>query len=780
MAITSRLLRHIPVLVMNVLIVCYVSVAAASEISSESSYEPDRIGRVTGRVVDVDTEHPLLGVSVQLHGTQRGAVTDAEGRFEIKDVPIGTIALQFSFMGYTSVTRTDIVIRPGRTATVIVGLTVTYLRGNDLEVSAGYFSELDNKPVSTINFSGEEIRRAPGTAGDVSRIVSSLPSIAKVNDQLNSLVVRGGSPSENAFYIDNILIPNINHYPLQGSTGGPIGLINVDFIQEVDFSAGGFNASYGDYLSSVMELSFREGNREESAFQVDFHLAGAGLIAEGPLGSGRGSWMISFRKSILDFIADAVDAGFAPSYSDYQGKVTYDLSSRHKLSLLGIAGVDYVEFGQDRSYDDGGAFYGETDGHEFVAGLNWEYSWGADGYSSTSLSYLGTRYGNLYYAAGSDQVTFDENTRESKIQLRNTNVLRFNKSLSAEFGAEGCYLIGDYHYFETNYINQYGKWIPSLTVSTTVETPRLAGFASLKFHLIDRIEMTIGGRFSYYKYSGRSHLAPRASLEYHLNQRSRIIAAIGIYHQPLPMFLRVLRDEFRQLKDLQSYHYVLGFNHILWDDTRLSLEAYFKDYFNFPLDPKQPGGFALDDMNYYGYRRNFESLFDDGRARSYGIELIIQKRLVRGIYGLVSASFSRSEYRAGDGLWRNRVYDNGMIFGIEGGYKPNHNWELALRWIYAGGAPYTPFNLQHSREFNEGIYDLDQINELRQPDYHSLNLRVDRRYYFSGSNLGIYLSVWNAYNRKNVAFYYWNKVTGGQDTMYQWTVLPLIGIEYEF
>ena len=175
----------------------------------------------------------------------------------------GTYIISFSYIGYESATKTDVIVKPERTILLNVELKSSSIQIGNVFVKSGYFTELENKPVGTVNFSSEEIRRAPGSAGDVSRILFGLPSLAKINDQYNSLIVRGGSPVENSFYLDNIEIPNINHFPVQGSSDGPIGLLNVDFIDDVNFYSGGFSPIYGDRLSSIMELKYRDGNKEK-------------------------------------------------------------------------------------------------------------------------------------------------------------------------------------------------------------------------------------------------------------------------------------------------------------------------------------------------------------------------------------------------------------------------------------------------------------------------------------------------------------------------------------
>jgi hypothetical protein len=215
-------------------------------------------------------------------------------------------------------------------------------------------------------------------------------------------------------------------------------------------------------------------------------------------------------------------------------------------------------------------------------------------------------------------------------------------------------------------------------------------------------------------------------------------------------------------------------------DTKLSIEAYAKEYRCLPLDSSDPTLSVVDDGLFNQRFKVYDRLSGTGRAYTRGIEFILQRKMSDGIYGLVSGSYSRSRYTDLSGVWRDRVYDNRWIFSVIGGYKPDQEWEFSVRWTYAGGGPYTPFDGQASTAANIGIIDQERINAERYPDYHALNLRVDRRFFFSSHLLDIYLSVWNAYNNKNVAGYFWNSTENRQDTRYQWSILPVVGVEYEF
>ena len=283
-------------------------------------------------------------------------------------------------------------------------------------------------------------------------------------------------------------------------------------------------------------------------------------------------------------------------------------------------------------------------------------------------------------------------------------------------------------------------------------------------------------RADYFSYNENIVVSPRFALSYQLTYKTSINGAAGIFYQNLPLLLLTQNESNKNLKNAKATHYVLGINHLLTDNTKLTLEVYQKNYKDFPMDPQQPASFIID-KNYFD---NYGTLVDNGEALSQGVELMIQKKLAENFYGLVSVSYFRSRYKGGDGIWRERDFDNRVTFSIEGGYKPNNKWEFSTRWIYAGGVPYTQFDIEKSKQNHRAAYDENRINEDRYPDYHSMNIRFDRRFNFSSSNIVFYLSAWNVYNRKNIANYYWNDKEQKQDEVYQWGLLPIFGVEYEF
>lgn len=750
---------------------------AAEKLAGQQNYR----GTIKGKVIDFETKRSLIGVNIFIPELGIGGTTDENSLYAFNQINIGSYSIVFSYVGYEKNTTSDVIVRAGRITYLNVEMKPVSINMKDVEVTSGYFNSTETQNLSAVSFSFEEIRRAPGAGGDVSRIIFGLPSLSKINDTKNSLIVRGGSPVENGFYLDNIEIPNINHFPVQGSTEGPIGIINVDLIDNVNFYSGGFNSNYGDKLSSIMELKYREGNRTNFDIQADMSLQGFGGVIEGPINGGKGSFVLSARRSYLDLILDLMGEKVGlPIYSDFQGKAVYDLNENNKLSLIDIFSFDNQLMNQDDARDNKNNVYVDYKYYTNTAGINWQYLWGKSGYSNTSISHTYSKTLGKFFQTKDAKLLLDNNSLEHEYKLRNSNHFFVNTELKFEFGFDVKFIANDYKQFYNDYNDLFGQPMSSLDINKNINTFKSGIFANLTWEVLPKLIFNPGIRLDYFGYNKTANASPRVSLTYELTDATSLTGTFGIYHQNIPWIIAAQKDEFKNLKNPKANHYIIGLNHLITESTKLTIELYNKDYFDFPMDPTQQNLFVFDQAVVENLFLPHQNLLSAGEANSKGIEITVQKKLAKDFYGLVAGSYSKAKYKGLDNKWYNRIYDNQITFAIEGGYKPNENWEFSARWLYAGGAPYTPFDQAASRAANKGVFDNSKVNGARLPDFHSLNIRADRRFHFSTSTLIVYLSVWNAYARDNIATYSWNEIDNKQDAEKMWGILPVFGIEYEF
>ena len=276
-------------------------------------------------------------------------------------------------------------VRSGKPTELLIGLTQVPVGLEGVEVTASYFQKTPDLPTSVQRLSYEEIRRSPGGFEDVVRAISVLPGVAQAQPGRNDLVVRGGAPSENLFVLDNIEIPNINHFGTQGSTGGPLSFVNLDFVRETAFSTGGFGVRYGDRLSSVLNIDLRSARSDRLGGKATISATQFGLNLEGPAGE-KGSYIFSARRSYLDFIFKASGFSFVPEYWDFLGKFDYSLGPANTISVLGIAAIDDVNYFNDTADDryDNARILG-TSQNQYATGVTWNHLF-PHGLSSVTLS----------------------------------------------------------------------------------------------------------------------------------------------------------------------------------------------------------------------------------------------------------------------------------------------------------------------------------------------------------------------------------------------------------
>ena len=737
-------------------------------------------GTLTGQVVDMSTREPLIGVNVVVVDTPFGAATDADGGFVINNMPIGTYQVSFQYIGYTPIVKTDVVVRTARATKLEAELQFTVLESDGVTVTADYYQKNQTELTSAVGFSTEEIRRSPGAGQEITRVLNALPGVASRGETSQDLFVRGGSPLENGFYIDNVFIPNASHFTTgDGSTFGPTGLINTEFVEQVDFYSGGFSAIYGDRLSSVSMIRYRDGNESRTTGELGINFAGGTAILEGPMAKGEGSYFISGRRSYLDIIANAIDAGGAPAFGDLQGKATYRFNKYHSLSFLNLFGNSRFRQKAEDAEELGDNEFIDVTGWQNTVGLVWTAIWGGDGYSSTAASYSIRERDFTSRRLIDNSFELDEQIRGDYLNVRNVNVYQFGPRLRSEFGGEAFFESGTFDTVQDAFVSRSGELQPGFVRELTENNLRLGTFGSLVVQPTARLQLTAGIRTDYISINDDVAVSPRVALSYQLTPRLSLNGSAGLFHQSVPLFIVAQDDVNRNLQQMQARHVIVGLDYLLTPDTKLTIEAYDKQYNNMPIqDADNTLGIPSYPLDNRG--EIVGSLISDGSAYSRGIEVLLQKKLAEQIYGLISASYFRSEYTDYLGIERERLFDTRVLFNVIGGYKPNDTWEFSVRWTYSGERPETPFDEAASEQAGDEIWDISAFHEERVPAYHSLFIRADRRFAFKSSNMVAYVSLWNAYSRENVEYYFWNVQDNRTDQQNQFSLLPILGIEFEF
>ncbi len=809
-------------------------------------------GTITGYVTDSQNGEPLIGVNVVVNELKyTGATTNKNGRFRII-APVGSYSLKASLLGYQAVVKTDIVVTTGGEVQVVMKMTETPLELGQVTVTPDYFDKasIENN-MSTVVLGSEEIRRSPGSDQDFQRILQAMAGVSFSTDQTNELLVRGGAPDENLTVLDHMEIHSTNHYPNQYNSGGPINMVNVDLIQDVQFSTGGFISKYGDKSSSVMNITTREGTRENMLRgTANLSMAGYGAVLEGSINGDRGSWLLSARKSYVDLVAGSFGLTAIPKYYDLQTKVVYDLSRINRLSLSGLYGNDLISI-EGEPDNTNLAMAGRSDSvdiynvdvrqHEYALGLTLESKWSDRVISYITLSktsysdrtlvrsdFTERRYGTGGEVVGTSVLNmrsvFNQDDNNGESSLNTELIWNVNRTNELDFGGAMKYI--DFKAIESadGYSARYDLTgdgvfdtvvvVPNSSIDYNIMFPdyyKAYAYVNDKVRLLDgRLVVNAGVRYDYFSYSGKGNLSPRLSASYSvIPDQTTVNVAVGKYYQtpPLPYYGdRYQSDVNRFIESSLADHYVIGVEQVLTEGLKVNVEGYYKRYTGLPV--------SEDFVNFSDRTSRSVKILNIGRQDVKGIDVLVQQKLVKDIYGTVAFSRMFNKFydpRIGkEGNTFPSDYDFPYVVTVIAGKRfvnlrsaldkmpfyikyPSHilpfsdDMEISLRWRYATGKPYTPQTFMTTEQYREGgvkwgigsWVPTDAINGARYPDYQRLDVAFSSRFNFSSWNLVMFLSVQNVLNRKNIAYYQYNS-DGTVENVYQFAILPVIGMEVEF
>jgi outer membrane receptor for ferrienterochelin and colicin len=740
------------------------------------SYSQENKGTIYGSVKDVISLQPLPGANILILGTNIGAASDGDGNYKIEGIEPGMYRIRISSVGYLPVIKTDIVVNSIKPNRIDVELQEIPYQLDEVTVQDDYFSKSPLEKVSTTKFNYEEIRRSPGAFEDVVRALSVLPGVAQAAAGRNDLIIRGGAPYENLFLVDGIKIQNINHFGNQGSTGGPISYINLDFVKSTSFSAGGFPVNYGDKLSSVLSIKLKNGRSDRIGGKATISSSQFGLNLEGPIAKNS-DFIFSIRRSYLDFIFKAAGFAFVPEYYDMISKVNIKLDSKNSLSFFIIGALDKVNFFNDtpeKRFDNSRTI--GSDQKQYTLAGKYQKIF-ERGFLDISLSrnyvnYNSSQKDTLQIPVYTNLSTEIENSLKTDVTLKvsTENEINIGTELNlVEFNSD--------IYFPSK-VTSFGDSLDTINYNTNHNFFKWGGYLNYNSILTDKIIVNLGIRGDYFNgINTKYYFSPRLSLSYKLSDVSNINMSAGIYYQS-PSYLWLNNSKNKDLKNIKVNQYILGYESRLKEDILFKVEGFIKDYSNYPVSTLRPylilanTGAGFSDDNYTSL--GLDPLQSSGKGLTKGVEFSLQKKLSDiPYYGIVSLTISNSDFTPLDGIERPGLYDQNVLFNISGGYKFSAEWEGSFKFRFASGSPYTPFGIN-------GNQLVSDYNSRRLIPSHSLDLRIDKRWNFSTSVLIIYLDIQNIYNRRNTNSVRWDPRIMKVDESSSIGILPSLGISLEF
>ena len=714
------------------------------------------VHQVKGTVIDKSSRQPLEFINVMIVGLNKGGVTNAEGKFSIGQVPPGIYRLQASAIGYKTVTTPEYILST-RDLHIQIEMEENQTELEGVTVTASPFRRDIESPVSLRIIGLQEIEKSP----DISRIVQSYPGVAfSPIGYRNDLIVRGGSPSENRFYLDGVEIPNINHFSTQGASGGPVGILNADLIREVNFYTGAFPTDKGNALSSVLDFKLRDGDMERNSLKATLGASEVSLASNGHLGK-KTSYLVSVRQSYLQFLFDMLGLPFLPTFTDAQFKLKTRFDARNELTVLGLGGIDKMKLNTKADDEDNEyilSYLPKIQQETFTLGAVYRHYAGAHVQSVVaSHSYLNNRNTKYQQNDESDpeHLMLRLRSTEQNTQLRLENSSSF-RNWKVTVGTSLDYS----QYSNTTFQKVYTDRAQTFDYHTYLGIMRWGLFGTVNYTSIDeRFTASLGLRADANNYSAAmkdlsDQLSPRLSLSYQLTEHWSLSGNAGLYYQ-LPPYTAL---GFKNNNGLYANKYALrymqvsqgsvGLNWRKGDTFEVSVEGFYKDYDKIPLSVAD--GIPLTCKgNDYGVIGN-ELLTSTAQGRSYGAELLLKWLVAKKLNLASSFTLFKSEYRTDkESEYIASAWDNRFIFNLRGTYNLPRHWSVGMKVSCIGGAPYTPYDADKSslvtawNAQGKPYYDYTRYNEERLPAFTQVDIRIDKTFYLKRCMLGFYIDLQN-------------------------------------
>ena len=718
------------------------------------------VHQVKGTVIDKSSRQPLEFINVMIVGLNKGGVTNAEGKFSIGQVPPGIYRLQASAIGYKTVTTPEYILST-RDLHIQIEMEENQTELEGVTVTASPFRRDIESPVSLRIIGLQEIEKSPGANRDISRIVQSYPGVAfSPIGYRNDLIVRGGSPSENRFYLDGVEIPNINHFSTQGASGGPVGILNADLIREVNFYTGAFPTDKGNALSSVLDFKLRDGDMERNSLKATLGASEVSLASNGHLGK-KTSYLVSVRQSYLQFLFDMLGLPFLPTFTDAQFKLKTRFDARNELTVLGLGGIDKMKLNTKADDEDNEyilSYLPKIQQETFTLGAVYRHYAGAHVQSVVaSHSYLNNRNTKYQQNDESDpeHLMLRLRSTEQNTQLRLENSSSF-RNWKVTVGTSLDYSL----YSNTTFQKVYTDRAQTFDYHTYLGIMRWGLFGTVNYTSIDeRFTASLGLRADANNYSAAmkdlsDQLSPRLSLSYQLTEHWSLSGNAGLYYQ-LPPYTAL---GFKNNNGLYANKYALrymqvsqgsvGLNWRKGDTFEVSVEGFYKDYDKIPLSVAD--GIPLTCKgNDYGVIGN-ELLTSTAQGRSYGAELLLKWLVAKKLNLASSFTLFKSEYRTDkESEYIASAWDNRFIFNLRGTYNLPRHWSVGMKVSCIGGAPYTPYDADKSslvtawNAQGKPYYDYTRYNEERLPAFTQVDIRIDKTFYLKRCMLGFYIDLQN-------------------------------------
>ncbi|MEI7502011.1 MAG: TonB-dependent receptor [Paludibacter sp.] len=723
-------------------------------------------GIIKGRVFNAKTNQPLEFAAILIQGSGIGSTSDLDGNFIFTGIEPGFKRLVVSLVGFQTTISSEIQVQGNQTVFMDIAVPETAIQLSEVTVRQNLIVKRIESPISVLSVGVQEIEKSAGANRDITKVVQALPGVGATDPNRSDLIVRGGGPSENVFYLDGIEIPVINHFATQGSSGGSVGIINPDFVREINFYTGAFPANRGNALSSVMEIRQKDGSKDRIHSKLSVGASDAALTIDGPIGK-KSTFIVSARQSYLQFLFAAIGLPFLPTYNDFQLKYKYQIDKKNEISFIGIGAID------DMVLNTGIAKPTESQSYllaQLPTYKQWNYTVGtvykhfADTHFDTwVLSRNMLRNKNFKYLNNDESQgkTSDYTSDEAE------NKLRFERNypdlpIKISYGAGLKYS----HYTNETFRKLYfNNSVTDLKYNTSINLFGYQAFAQASKAVLDeRLKLSLGINFAGIDYNNNmrnplNQFSPRLSASYALTEKLDMNANVGRYAlQPAYTTLGYkdatgsFVNQNENLRYTISNQAIAGFDYRPMEKVRMTLEGFYKGYEYYPFS-------IADGLSTASKGTNFGQIGDEliestGKGRAYGVEFLTKIMEMKKLNLTATYTYFRSEFTDVNGKYVSSSWDTKHLFNMIASYKLPKNWNVAIRRRFVGGAPYTPIDEDNSKKknvwkvTNQAVLDYKNFNSIRLPNAHQLDMRIDKEFYFKNWVLNLYTDIQNVYNFK--------------------------------
>ena len=717
-------------------------------------------GSINGYIYDSKSQLPLLGANVIIEGTEKGAISDENGFFEITNISPKSYNLSVSYVGYQSKKIFNIIIKSKGNQTLEILLVESSEELEEIILYESPFKKSVETPLSVNTFSRVEIESYPGADNDVTKVVQSMPGLSpSVGGFRNDIIIRGGAPNETVYYLDEIEIPNINHFSTQGSAGGPQGMINISFIDEVTLSTSAFGVEYDNPLSGVLQFNQKNGNPKEISGNFRFGASDSAITIEGPFSKSednKTTFIFSARKSYLQFLFELIGLPIRPDYWDFQWKVNHKIDDYNSINFIGLGAIDDFSVEAPDDFDFTQQSFLEQvpiiQQNSTTTGISWIRKFKEKkgqfilALSTNKLKNIFSRYvdnenlNGLYFRN-------DSHEWETKLRLKTVNYVNDWK---ISWGGNIQY--SDYFNNTSNLYNQ-AEYI------TKFNFYKYGLFGNIsKSFFENKLDVSIGIRSDEDTFSSGSkltnNLSPRLSTSLSISKDRRLKwnSSLGTYYK-IPVYtvlgFKNNLGEFanQDAQYTKSNHFVTGFDYALGNASKISVEGFLKKYGQFPIS-------VVDGVSLANKGADFEvlgneNIITEGKGKTRGLEFLFQQKLNNNFYGIFSYTYFKSEFTDINGNYLPSVWDSKHLSSFSGGYKLKKNWEISSRWRFSGKTPYVPYDLDASlANYPNMILDYSQLGNVKLGNFSQVDIRFDKKWNKENISINFFVEILNLLAQK--------------------------------